>query len=102
MKFRKITVTKNEAPEITALKGGNYETLLVVENHVLATAAEEKTNRCENEMWIMDEKGVAVLMYINDVRFTGMYADVMRFTGYLATHFKKYKRGLKVDINVWN
>lgn len=67
-------------------------------NISLVTYNENLANIAENELQIIgnDRK---VELRIMDIRFVRIYSDIMRFTGYLADDYKKYKKGLKVDVN---
>ena len=83
---------------------GRYEGKLIAEfrNCVLASFDENKMDRTENGLLILDEKGVKIIVRLIDTRFIGVYADVMRFVGYLEIDYLKFKSGTKVEINVFN
>ena len=103
MLFKKITVSLRDGhPSNDVIGRMDYDTVAEFHNCSLTTIFEEKTNTGENELWILDETGITTLLAIHDVRFVGMWAKIMRFSGYLPQNYKKFKRNTRVDVFVWN
>ena len=95
MKFPRILLSTH-AEQI----GGESKEIWTFLNHSITTYGEENISQTDNELWILNEN--QTIVRINDVRFLGVWADVMRFTGYLQHTFAKYKTGTKIDVTLWH
>lgn len=103
MQFNRITITTFQREPSKKIIGG-YEDIIIktFKNNRIATINAEKSFSGDNQMWILDEKGINMILSIIDVRLEGVYADFMRFVGYLNTPIGNIKVNTKIHINIWN
>jgi hypothetical protein len=102
MKVKRVLISDSRGHQSKEILGRTeYAPIFTKENCDIGTAYEDKTNTGENQLWIMDEKGENLLFTVNDVRLVGIYAVIMRFTGYLGQTHKKFKAGTKVTVSVF-
>jgi hypothetical protein len=102
MKFKRVTVTLFDGKLDEQVIGRiNHPCIFKMDSPVITTFNENMSHECKNELWICDILGDRILMRFDDIKFNGMWADIMKFTGYLILREGKYKSGTKVNINLW-
>ncbi len=101
MKFKRITIVTDERyPDPKVIGGTDVELIAEFKDVNLHSADETETRYFKQKLWIWPDKGERI--EINDIGFVGIWRDIIRFKGYLVHDYKKYKKGTRVEINIWN